>query len=174
MRILAALFSGWSQRSCAEFERLQAEIDRKSQMPGDHRYWEGRYRDEAARVDVLDKRLADRSNEILSLREQLAAANRRIAGNKEELAAEEARLREQLGFEPIMDRSGQLMAGNDAQAARAMSRQTKGNFQAYQAAVKAILDRLNDLCKSNVITKEDVRRLREMRKDLSNQIRREI
>lgn len=28
--------------------RLQAEIDRKSAMPGDHRYWEGRYRDEAA------------------------------------------------------------------------------------------------------------------------------
>lgn len=34
-------------------ERLQAEIDRKSSMPGDHRYWEGRYRDEAAENDIL-------------------------------------------------------------------------------------------------------------------------
>lgn len=37
----------------AEVTRLQAEIDRKSSMPGDHRYWEGRYRDEAAENDKL-------------------------------------------------------------------------------------------------------------------------
>lgn len=37
----------------AEVKRLQAEIDRKSSMPGDHRYWEGRYRDEAAENDRL-------------------------------------------------------------------------------------------------------------------------
>jgi hypothetical protein len=36
-----------------ENERLQAEIDRKSSMPGDHRYWEGRYRDEAAENEKL-------------------------------------------------------------------------------------------------------------------------
>jgi hypothetical protein len=34
-------------------KRLQAEIDRKSSMPGDHRYWEGRYRDEAAENEKL-------------------------------------------------------------------------------------------------------------------------
>ncbi|MND54123.1 hypothetical protein D3C87_908390 [compost metagenome] len=38
----------------AEVKRLQAEIDRKSSMPGDHRYWEGRYRDEAAENDRLN------------------------------------------------------------------------------------------------------------------------
>lgn len=37
----------------AEVKRLQAEIDRKSSMPGDHRYWEGRYRDEAAENERL-------------------------------------------------------------------------------------------------------------------------
>lgn len=37
----------------AEVARLQAEIDRKSSMPGDHRYWEGRYRDEAAANEKL-------------------------------------------------------------------------------------------------------------------------
>ncbi|WP_107341951.1 hypothetical protein [Agrobacterium pusense] len=37
----------------AEVKRLQAEIDRKSSMPGDHRYWEGRYRDEAAENEKL-------------------------------------------------------------------------------------------------------------------------
>lgn len=37
----------------AEVKRLQAEINRKSSMPGDHRYWEGRYRDEAAENEKL-------------------------------------------------------------------------------------------------------------------------
>lgn len=40
-----------------ENERLQAEIDRKSSMPGDHRYWEGRYRDEAAENEKLREAL---------------------------------------------------------------------------------------------------------------------
>lgn len=46
----------------SENKRLQAEIDRKSSMPGDHRYWEGRYRDEAAENEKLKagiKRLSD-------------------------------------------------------------------------------------------------------------------
>lgn len=42
----------------AEAERLQAEVDRKSSMTGDHRYWEGRYRDEAAEVDKLRSELS--------------------------------------------------------------------------------------------------------------------
>lgn len=40
-----------------ENERLQAEVDRKSSMPGDHRYWEGRYRDEAAENEKLREAL---------------------------------------------------------------------------------------------------------------------
>lgn len=40
-----------------EKERLQTEIDRKSSMPGDHRYWEGRYRDEAAENERLRERI---------------------------------------------------------------------------------------------------------------------
>lgn len=40
-----------------ENDRLQAEIDRKSAMPGDHRYWEGRYRDEAAENERLREAL---------------------------------------------------------------------------------------------------------------------
>lgn len=41
----------------AEVKRLEAEIDRKSSMPGDHRYWEGRYRDEAAENEKLREAL---------------------------------------------------------------------------------------------------------------------
>lgn len=37
----------------AEVKRLQAEIDRKSSMPGDHRYWEGRYREEAEDNELM-------------------------------------------------------------------------------------------------------------------------
>ncbi|KGE79673.1 hypothetical protein [Agrobacterium pusense] len=37
----------------AEVKRLKAEIDRKSSMPGDHRYWEGRYREEAEDNELM-------------------------------------------------------------------------------------------------------------------------
>lgn len=63
---------------------------------------------------------------------------------------------------------------NDAQAARAMSRQTKGHFQAYQKAVGVILDQLDTLGQKNHVTKEDLRKLRDLRKDLSDQLGRTI
>lgn len=46
-------------RSRARVADLEAEIDRKSAMPGDFRYWEGRYRDEAAQADKLRQQVAD-------------------------------------------------------------------------------------------------------------------
>lgn len=47
-----------------ENERLQAEIDRKSSMPGDHRHWEGRYRDEAAENEKLREALQNVRSEF--------------------------------------------------------------------------------------------------------------
>jgi len=120
----------------SENGRLQAEIDRKSSMPGDHRYWEGRYRDEAA------------ANMALELR---------IKGMEEKSG-------------PKRD----LEKNNDAQAARAMSRSTKAHFVAYQHAVKMILDRIEELGQKNHVTKEDLRKLRQLREDLSAQINRTI
>jgi hypothetical protein len=49
----------------AEVKRLQAEIDRKSSMPGDHRYWEGRYRDEATENEKL-RGVVERAQSIVS------------------------------------------------------------------------------------------------------------
>lgn len=63
---------------------------------------------------------------------------------------------------------------NDAQAARAMARNTKQAFQVYQGAVRLILDRLDKLGQGNHVTKEDLRKLRELRADLSAQIGRSI
>lgn len=63
---------------------------------------------------------------------------------------------------------------NDAQAARAMSRSTKQHFVAYQHAVKMILDRIDELGQKNHVTKEDLRKLRQLREDLSAQINRTI
>lgn len=63
---------------------------------------------------------------------------------------------------------------NDAQAARAMSRSTKQHFVAYQHAVKMILDRIDELGQKNHVTKEDLRKLRLLREDLSAQINRTI
>lgn len=121
--------------SRGEAERLQAEVDRKSSMPGDHRYWEGRYRDEAAECDRL----------------RAALANAEMDGPKRTLEK-----------------------ANDAQAARAMSRSTKQHFVAYQHAVKMILDRIDELGQKNHVTKEDLRKLRQLWEDLSAQINRTI
>lgn len=51
--VLARDLEDRAETAEAEVKRLQAEIDRKSSMPGDHRYWEGRYRDEAAENERL-------------------------------------------------------------------------------------------------------------------------
>lgn len=64
--------------------------------------------------------------------------------------------------------------GMKSQATEAKYRQTKEHFQRYQSAVGVMLDRLNDLGKANHVTKEDLRKLRELRLDLSKQIKRSI
>lgn len=67
-----------------------------------------------------------------------------------------------------------LEKANDAQAARAMARNTKAAFQVYQGAVRIILDRLDTLGQGNHVTKEDIRKLRQLRVDLGEQIGRSI
>lgn len=70
-----------------------------------------------------------------------------------------------------------LTMTNDAmkdQATVAKFRLIKGQFIAHQAAVTAILDRINALGKKNVITTVDIMSLREIRSDLSAMIGREI
>ncbi|MEQ8585268.1 MAG: hypothetical protein RLO01_12080 [Thalassobaculaceae bacterium] len=42
-----------------EIARLQANVDRLSANPADHRYWEARYRDEAAENERLRKALIE-------------------------------------------------------------------------------------------------------------------
>lgn len=43
-------------RDCAdEIERLRANVDRLTSNPADHRYWEGRYRDEATENERLQR-----------------------------------------------------------------------------------------------------------------------
>lgn len=64
--------------------------------------------------------------------------------------------------------------GMKSQATEAKYRQTKEHFQRYQSAVGVMLDRLNDLGKANHVTKEDLRKLRQLREDLSAQIKRTI
>lgn len=146
---------------------LEIKIDEIAKLESDN----VKLRADLARVEAGS---SNAGMTIVALREQLAAANKRIAAHKEELDAEEARLRAQLGFVPILDRAKQIDAGNDAQAARAMSRQIKGAFVEYQQAVKQILDGLDDLGKANHVTKEDLRKLRQIRIDLGHQIQRAI
>lgn len=48
----------------AEIDRLRANIDRLTGNPVDHRYWEGRYRDEKAENERLVQLLARIEDEI--------------------------------------------------------------------------------------------------------------
>ncbi len=60
------------------------------------------------------------------------------------------------------------------QATGAKFRQMKDHFVKHQKAVTAMLDRLDDIGKQNVITTEDVRKLRQLRTDLALTIRRNL
>ena len=63
-----------------ENERLQAEIYRKSSMPGDHRYWEGRYRDEAAENERLRNKVDARALTDQQLADEIAAVSKACEG----------------------------------------------------------------------------------------------
>lgn len=64
--------------------------------------------------------------------------------------------------------------GMKSQATEAKYRQTKEHFQRYQGAVRFMLDQIDTLGKANHVTKEDLRKLRQLREDLSAQIKRSI
>ncbi len=64
--------------------------------------------------------------------------------------------------------------GMKSQASEAKFRQVKQHFQQYQAAVSKILDGLNEIGRKNAVTKEDIRRLRELRETVSNILMRSI
>ena len=106
----------------------------------------------------------------LSLAEQMAALDTELEGQRDEIA----RLRAAVANAEMDGPKRTLEKANDAQAARAMSRNTKQAFQVYQGAVRIILDRLDGLAKGNHVTKEDIRKLRQLRVDLGEQIGRSI
>lgn len=106
----------------------------------------------------------------LSLAEQMAALDTELNAYRDEvrtLAAAVANA-ERDGPKRTLEKA------NDAQAARAMARNTKQAFQVYQGAVRIILDRLDGLARGNHVTKEDIRKLRQLRVDLGEQIGRSI
>lgn len=64
--------------------------------------------------------------------------------------------------------------GMKSQATETKFRQLKQHFQQHQAAVSKILDGLNEIGRKNAVTKEDIRRLRELRETVSNILMRSI
>lgn len=89
-------------------------------------------------------------------------------------ANKEAGLPPSIQFGDVTEGKTSVDFGMKSQATEAKYRQTKEHFQRYQSAVGVMLDRLNDLGKANHVTKEDLRKLRELRLDLSKQIKRTI
>lgn len=67
-----------------------------------------------------------------------------------------------------------LAASDNSQAARAMSRITKGHFVAYQQGVTAILAQFDKVMKKNSITKADLDTVNDVRRELRAILRREI
>jgi molecular chaperone GrpE (heat shock protein) len=67
-----------------------------------------------------------------------------------------------------------LAASDNAQAARAMSRTTKGHFVAYQQGVIAILAKFDKVMKQNSVTKKDLDTVNDVRRELRAILRREI
>lgn len=76
---------------------LEATVQRLTANPADHRYWEGRYRDEKAEVDRLQSELDTANNNHRSMAHQLAETGERA------LAAESSlhRVRAETVWQPI-------------------------------------------------------------------------
>lgn len=121
---------------------------------------------------------ASRILDLLAENEKLKAENGRLFAEtlRASRAAEEAHqeLRAWVANAETEGPKRTLEKANDAQAARAMARNTKAAFQVYQGAVRIILDRLDTLGQGNHVTKEDIRKLRQLRVDLGEQIGRSI
>lgn len=76
-----------------------------------------------------------------------------------------------------IDLTDLLYMADDAmkrQATVAQFRQLKGHFVTHQRAVTHLLDQLNGLAGKNVLSGADMQRLRDVRRDLSSMIKREI
>lgn len=77
-------------------------------------------------------------------------------------------------FGAVAEAKTSMDFGMKSQATEAKYRQVKQHFRQYQAAITVLLNQMNDLGRSNVVTKEDLRKLRQLRFDLSAQISRTI
>lgn len=96
----------------AECERLQANIARLSANPADHRYWEGRYRDEAKDNEQLREEIKETAELGLSILDAKSSWRDRAELAEEKLAALKAQ-------EPVSDLIGgqwywvQIECGNE-------------------------------------------------------------
>jgi len=99
----------------------------------------------------------------LSMAEQMSSLDTELEG----LRDENSRLRATIADMEMDGPKRDLEKSNDAQAARAMARNTKNAFVAYQNAVRLVLDQMDKLGRQNHVTKEDLRKLRQLRQDLS-------
>jgi len=67
-----------------------------------------------------------------------------------------------------------LEKSNDAQAARAMSRNLKADFVQYQEAVKNIMAQFDKVMKKNSITKKDLDTINSVREQMRAIVKREL
>lgn len=159
MKFLSAIFNTRAQRAHDRYMREIEAVERVTVATL-----------EAASAEDLGEQLAAEKLRSADLQRRLVATL--AALDKERDANEERRIADLNNEKEGPKRD--LEKFNDAQAARAMSRNTKQAFVVYQGAVKMILDRLDTLGKGNHVTKEDLRKLRQLREDLSAQIQRTI
>lgn len=159
MKFLSAIFNTRAQRAHDRYMREIEAVERVTVATL-----------EAASAEDLGEQLAAEKLRSADLQRRLVATL--AALDKERDANEERRIADLNNEKEGPKRD--LEKFNDAQAARAMSRNTKQAFVVYQGAVKMILDRLDTLGKGNRVTKEDLRKLRQLREDLSAQIQRTI
>jgi hypothetical protein len=75
----------------AEIERLRAEVERLHANPADYRYWEGRYRDEAAENERLRE-------ENIGHRQYMSSVNTTLSKVRAEALEEAAKVAEKLPY----------------------------------------------------------------------------
>lgn len=143
------------------------------------------------RISGLSLRLIEMEQHAQALKEELALRNEELREERRSrdrwishrneavqvanrLQSEVDRLRAQVANAEMDGPKRDLEKANDAQAARAMSRNTKQAFQDYQQAVKNVMEQFDRVVRQNSITKKDLDTINNVREQMRAIVKREL
>lgn len=114
------------------------------------------------------------SSKVVDLKAEISDAGKDCDFWKTQAQAKASQIAAMVANASIDGPKAELAASDNAQAARAMSRQTKDAFRAYQEGVKVLVETLDPIAKKNRISVNDMAQIQLVRRELRAILKREI